>query len=198
MIYDITQPLLECVVFPGDPSPVKTSVLKIENGDVCNLSALSMCTHNGTHVDAPFHFLNDGKGIDSISLEKFIGYAYVEEHNGDVTAQDAEKMLKKAESLHSGAQKKILIKGKATVTAEAAKVFANANVDLIGNESQTVGPENAPKEVHLILLGAEVVLLEGIRLAEVPDGVYILNCAPLNLTDADGSPCRAVLMDLDF
>ena len=65
---------------------------------------------------------------------------------------------------------------------------------LLGNESQTVGPEDAPMEIHLILLGADVVLLEGIRLAEVPEGVYLLNAAPLNLSGADGSPCRALLI----
>ena len=53
---------------------------------------------------------------------------------------------------------------------------------------------NAPMEVHRILLGAGVVLLEGIRLAEVSEGVYVLNAAPLNLSGADGSPCRAVLI----
>ena len=104
-------------------------------------------------------------------------------------------MLSAAAKAHAGAEKKILIKGAATVTLEAAKVFAEAGVDLVGNESQTVGPEDAPMAVHLVLLGAEVVLLEGIRLGEVPDGVYLLNCAPLNLSGADGSPCRAVLMD---
>lgn len=67
---------------------------------------------------------------------------------------------------------------------------------LLGNESQTVGPENAPMEVHLLLLGANVVLLEGIRLSEVSEGVYFLNAAPLNLSGADGSPCRAVLIDI--
>lgn len=194
MIYDITQPLFECQVFPGDSKPVKKSVLKIENGDVCNLTELSMCVHNGTHVDAPFHFYKDGKGIDEIALEKFIGFAYVETHQGDVTAQDAKQMLLKAEKLNKEACKKILIKGNATVTLEAAKVFADAGIDLVGNESQTVGPENAPKDVHLVLLGAEVVLLEGIRLEKVPDGVYMLNCAPLNLTGTDGAPCRAVLI----
>ena len=53
MIYDITQPLFECEVFPGDPRPEKKVVLRIENGDACNLTAFSMCAHNGTHVDAP-------------------------------------------------------------------------------------------------------------------------------------------------
>ena len=194
MIYDITQPLFECVVFPGDPRPEKTEVLRIERGDICNLTAFSMCAHNGTHVDAPYHFLKDGKGIDQVSLDKFIGAAYVEGHEGDVTAEDAKAILARAAKAKEGAEKRILIKGKATVTLEAAKVFAEAGVDLIGNESQTVGPENAPMAVHLVLLGAEVVLLEGIRLEQVPDGAYLLNCAPLNLTDTDGAPCRATLM----
>ena len=77
---------------------------------------------------------------------------------------------------------------------EAAKVFASKEMLLLDNESQTVGPEDAPMEVHLILLGAGIVLLEGIRLAEVPEGVYFLSAAPLNLAGADGSPCRAVLV----
>ena len=73
-------------------------------------------------------------------------------------------------------------------------MFAESNILLLGNESQTVGPENAPMEVHLILLGAGAVLLEGIRLAIVSEGVYFLNAAPLNLSGADGSPCRAILI----
>lgn len=73
-------------------------------------------------------------------------------------------------------------------------MFAESNILLLGNESQTVGPENAPMEVHLILLGAGAILLEGIRLAEVSEGVYFLNAAPLNLSGADGSPCRAILI----
>ncbi len=196
MIYDITQPLFECEVFPGDPKPEKKEVMKISRGDICNLTAFSMCAHNGTHVDAPLHFLKDGKGIDKVSLEKFIGPAYVERHDGNVTAKDAEEILERAKAKHPGAEKKILISGNAVITLEAAKVFASEGIDLIGNESQTIGPMDAPMEVHLVLLGAEVVLLEGIRLGKVPDGAYCLNCAPLNLTDTDGSPCRAVLMEI--
>lgn len=196
MIYDITQPLFECEVFPGDPKPEKKEILRIEDGSVCNLTAFSMCAHNGTHVDAPYHFFNDGKSIDRIELEKFIGPAYVETQSGDISESEAKKILERAENAASMPCKKILIKGKATVTSEAAEIFAEANIDLLGNESQTVGPEDAPMAVHLILLKKEVVLLEGIRLAHVPDGVYMLNCAPLNLTGSDGSPCRAVLTDI--
>ena len=195
MIYDISQPVFSCSVFPGDSRPEKRRVCSMENGDLYNLTDFSMCAHNGTHVDAPLHFFRDGKGIDRISLDKFIGPAYVACHSGDVTAADAETILDRASAACLNARKKILIKGEATVTLEAAKVFAEAGIDLIGNESQTVGPEDEPMPVHLVLLRAGTVLLEGIRLSDVPEGVFFLNCAPLNLADTDGAPCRAVLLD---
>lgn len=167
----------------------------MENGDLYNLTAFSMCAHNGTHIDAPFHFIKDGKTVDSISLDAFIGMAYVVEYHGIVSGEAAVEILEKAKNKNLQAAKRILIKGDAEVSAEAAKVFAEDGILLLGNESQTAGPENAPMEVHLILLGANVVLLEGIRLSEVSEGVYFLNAAPLNLSGADGSPCRAVLID---
>lgn len=193
-IYDISQEVFGCQVYPGDPTPKKRVISSMEKGDLYNLMAFSMCAHNGTHIDAPFHFIKDGKTVDSVSLDTFIGMAYVAEYNGIVSADDATEILEKAKKQNSEAAKRILIKGDAEVSVEAAKVFAESNILLLGNESQTVGPENAPMEVHLILLGAGAVLLEGIRLAEVSEGVYFLNAAPLNLSGADGSPCRAILI----
>lgn len=193
-IYDISQEVFGCQVYPGDPTPKKSVISSMEKGDLYNLTAFSMCAHNGTHIDAPFHFIKDGKTVDSLSLDTFIGMAYVAEYNGIVSADDATEILEKVKKQNSEAAKRILIKGDAEVSAEAAKVFAESNILLLGNESQTVGPENAPMEVHLILLGAGAVLLEGIRLAEVSEGVYFLNAAPLNLSGADGSPCRAILI----
>ena len=195
-LYDISQEVFGCKVFPGDPSPTKETMMSISAGEICNLTAFRMCAHNGTHVDAPYHFIDEGKTIDKVDLEKFIGYAYVAEHEGDISAEDAEKIIKSAKELDPLSAERILIKGKATVTKEAAEVFAREKIKLFGNESQTVGPEDAPMEVHLIMLGAEIVLLEGIRLAEVPEGVYILNAAPINLGGSDGAPCRATLMKL--
>ena len=195
-IYDISQEVFGCKVFPGDPAPERTIISSIENGALYNLTAFSMCAHNGTHVDAPFHFIKDGKTVDEISLEAVVGMAYVAEHHGSVTGDDANEIVNKAKKLNPEAAKRILLKGDAEVSLEAAKVFAAAGICLLGNESQTVGPENAPMEVHLVLLGAGVILLEGIRLSEVPEGVYLLNAAPLNLSGADGAPCRAVLMDV--
>ena len=188
-IYDISQEVLSCAVYPGDPAPEKRTILATQNGDICNLTAFSMCAHNGTHIDAPFHFLQNGKTVDQMDLSHFVGDCYVARHEGDVTAADAAQILTNA----CGDQR-ILIAGKATVTAEAAEVFAAGNIKLLGNESQTVGPEDGPMQVHLILLNHEIVLLEGVVLNDVPEGHYVLNAAPLNLAGCDGAPCRAYLI----
>ena len=194
-IYDISQEVFSCKVFLGDPEPKRKVLSSMEKGDLYNLTEFSMCAHNGTHIDAPFHFVGDGKTVDSIDLETFVGMAYVAEYWGIVSGDDAERMIGKAKEQSTEAAKRILIKGEAEVSVEAAKVFTASKILLLGNESQTIGPENAPMEVHKILLSADIVLLEGICLAEVPEGVYFLNAAPLNLSGADGSPCRAILVD---
>ena len=193
-IYDISQEVFSCQVYPNDPVPEKKVLKSMKDGEVYNLTAFSMCAHNGTHIDAPFHFVKDGKTVDKICLEAFVGMAYVAEHRGIVTDVHAAQMIQKAKSQNPEAAKRILIKGDVEVSLEAAKVFASSDILLLGNESQTVGPPNAPMAVHLALLGADVTLLEGIRLSEVPEGVYFLSAAPLNLSGADGSPCRAVLI----
>ena len=194
-IYDISQEVFGCQVYPSDPKPEKKELKSIEKGEVYNLTAFSMCAHNGTHIDAPRHFIKDGKTVDEMSLEAFIGMAYVVEYSGVVTENDATEIIEKAEKHNKEAAKRILIKGDVEISLEAAKVFASSNVLLLGNEPQTIGPKNAPMAVHLALLSADVILLEGIRLAEVSEGVYFLNAAPLNLAGAEGSPCRAVLID---
>ena len=194
-IYDISQEVFSCRVYPGDPVPEKKAISLMEKGELYNLTAFSMCAHNGTHIDAPFHFIRDGKTVDAICLETFVGMAYVAEHHGIVSSNDAIEIIEKAKALNQEAAKRILIKGPAEVSLEAAKLFASRGVLLLGNEAQTVGPEDAPMEVHQVLLGANIILLEGIRLAEVSEGIYFLNAAPLNLFGADGSPCRAILID---
>ena len=193
--YDISQEVFSCQVYTGDPAPQKEVLSSTEKGDLYNLTAFSMCAHNGTHIDAPFHFIRDGKTVDEICLDSLVGMAYVAEHQGIVSGDDAAEIIKKAKEQDPEAAKRILIKGIAEVSSEAAKVFASSEILLLGNESQTFGPENAPMEVHMILLGADIVLLEGIRLEDVSEGVYLLSAAPLNLSGADGSPCRAVLID---
>ena len=189
-IYDISQEIFSCKVYPGDPKPVKQVLSAMETGDLYNLTAFSMCAHNGTHIDAPFHFLNGGKTVEQMGLEPFVGECYVARHSGVVTAADAQAILEKA----AGARR-ILLAGEAVVTQAAAEVFAASGICLLGNESQTVGPEDAPMQVHTILLEKEIALLEGVVLTDVPQGHYVLSAAPLCLAGADGAPCRAYLME---
>lgn len=189
-IYDISQEVFSCGVFPGDPKPEKNTLCATEKGDLYNLTAFSMCAHNGTHIDAPFHFLWDGKTVDQMALSHFVGDCYVIRHDGAVTSENAADFLAKA-----GSVPRILIAGSATVTPEAAQVFADAGICLLGNESQSVGPENAPMQVHKILLEKGIALLEGVVLKDVPEGRYFLSAAPLNLAGADGAPCRAYLLE---
>ncbi len=194
-IYDIAQEVFSCTVYPGDPTPQIREETRMARGDAYNLTSFSMCAHNGTHIDAPFHFLKEGTAVEQIPLYKTVGYAYVACHEGELTAEAAREILQKAKSAHCQAAKRILLKGDAIVNLQAAEVFAKGEIDLIGVESQSVGPMDAPAPVHRVLLEKEIVLLEGIRLGAVAEGVYFLNAAPLNLGGADGAPCRAILIE---
>jgi arylformamidase len=189
-LYDITQEVFSCKVFPGDPAPERQVLSDMGQGSLYNLTAFSMCAHNGTHIDAPFHFLQDGKTVEQLELATFVGPCYVAHHSGEVRGSDAAAILAKAQGTP-----RILIAGPATVTAEGAARFATAGICLLGNESQSVGQENAPMQVHQILLEKEIALLEGVVLTYVPEGTYFLSAAPLCLAGADGAPCRAYLIE---
>ena len=192
-IIDISQEILSCKVYEGDPEPIGKRISDMRDGAIYNLSVFSMCAHNGTHIDAPLHFFDDGVAIGEMSLEHFFGECFVAEHDGYVSKADATRILSRAKELD--ADKRILIKGDAIIGEDAAGVFADAEILLIGVESQSVGPIEAPMSVHKILLGKGTALLEGIVLEKVSEGRYLLSCAPLNIDGFEGSPCRAILIE---
>ena len=128
-IYDISQEVFACEVYPGDPTPKKEALCSMAKGDLYNLTAFSMCAHNGTHIDAPSHFLKDGKTAEAVSLERTVGAAFVAEHEGELSRADAERILQKARSFGAEAAKRILIKGASTVTLPAAETFADVPAD---------------------------------------------------------------------
>ena len=196
-LYDISQEVLGSEVYPSDPHPAVERVCDLSRGDAYRLSTLFLCVHNGTHVDAPAHFLLRGASIEQLPLLATVGLCYVADHTCDLGAEDARRVLAAARAANPEAARRILIKGEATVTVAAAEVFSAADLLLLGNESQSVGPINAPMEVHRLLLGRGTVLLEGVRLSEVPTGVYLLSAAPLKLGGCEGAPCRAVLIDFE-
>lgn len=187
-LYDITQELFHGRVYPGDLVPSYDRVSDMTNGDVYNLTNLSMGAHNATHVDAPFHFYENGKTIERLDLIRCIGPCSVIE----LDSCGEEVLRKKLEAC----QKRLLVKGNTEITLEMARVFNEYGILLVGVESQSVGAEQAPMPVHLELLGREVVLLEGICLEEVAPGDYFLFAPPIKLGGCDGAPCRAVLMEL--
>lgn len=188
-IYDISKELFSTPVYPGDPAPGRTPFLEIEKGAVCNLTVLTMGSHNGTHLDAPKHFCREKGGVDTISLDKCMGMCKVAALEGEVGRGELEKLL-------ADGTRKLLLKGEILLTPECAQVMAEKRLDLIGVEGQTVGEGEGQILVHRILLSAEVVILEGLVLKDITPGSYFLAAQPLKMEGLDGSPVRPVLLDI--
>ncbi len=186
-IFDISRELLSAPLFPDDDGPKIETVLSMADGSLFNLSNLHMCVHNGTHVDAPLHFIQDGESIDKVSLDKCVGHCTVIECDHPMTGQEAEELL-------PNIRKRLLIKGNGAITPSAAFVLREGGIKLVGVETLSVGDVSSPRAVHLELLGAEVALLESLNLSKVPAGDYYLVAAPLKIKGAEGSPCRAILL----
>lgn len=187
-IVDITRELFAAPVYPGDPRPELEPVMRIEAGDACNLSVIHACLHNGTHMDAPLHFFADGRDMSQVSPEDAIGECSVVEWNGELTGADAERLL-------PSLRPRVLFKGAVQITPSAAFVLSDSQITLVGVESQSVEPTGGDGGVHRQLLGANVLLLEGIDLRKVEPGVYFLIAAPLKISGADGTPVRAILLE---
>jgi arylformamidase len=176
-IIDISKPLFETKAFPGDPIPNKNLVKNApEHG--YNLTEISLCVHNGTHIDAPFHFINEGVGVDKLPLDVLYGKCTVKEWDGQIP-ENCERLI---------------IKGEHIITPSEAELIVKSGVKLVGVELQSVGDPDSPTETHVILLGAGIIPLEGLSLNNVTAGEYTLCAFPLNLGHSDGSPVRAVLI----
>lgn len=188
--FDISKELFSTSVYPGDPVPKKQPFFEIKKGDGCNLTVITMGSHNGTHLDAPKHFCEGKGGVDTIPLEKCMGNCKVAEIHGEITGEHMKSLLEDG-------TKKLLLKGDILLTPQAAQVAADEKIHLIGVESQTVGAGEGQTLVHQILLGSEVVILEGLVLEEVDSGRYFLAAQPLKWEDVDGSPVRPVLIDME-
>jgi arylformamidase len=210
-IIDITVPIKPgMTVWPGDPPVEVDRVCAISQGDESNVSRLRMSVHTGTHIDAPRHFLEDGKTIEQIPLEKLTGQAYVMVIGDDIS------VISKATLEHHPAYnallkvRKVLFKtgnsmfwpdgtdefqqNYVGLDASAAQFLAELGMDLVGVDYLSIAPFDETKEPHQILLSKEVVLLEGIDLSEVQEGYYDLYCLPLLLEGSEGAPARAILV----
>ncbi len=188
-LYDITRELMSAPVYPGDPAPQRTWVQELALGDSCNLSALSLCAHNGTHLDAPLHFVPDGAAVDDVPLEVCCGPCRVVSFDGLLLGDEAERLL-----VHTPCER-LLFKGDMSVDISAAYVLADAPLRLLGVEAPSVATAARTEAVHRHLLSSGVCLLEGLDLSAVPEGDYYLFAAPLKIAGCEGAPVRAVLVD---
>jgi len=205
-LYDITVPVENGMrVWPGDPAVRLDRVASIAQGAHANVSSLSCGVHVGTHVDAPVHFLDGGPAVEAMPLDALIGRAFVADLRR-ATRIDAEALDKaripprvqrilfrtrNSEFWRRG--EKTFQTGFVAVDASGAEWLVRRKVRLVGVDYLSVAPYKDSRATHQILLGAGVVILEGVDLSRVPSGAYQLYCLPMKLVGSDGAPARAVL-----
>jgi len=205
-LYDITVPVENGMpVWPGDPAVRLDRVASIAQGAHANVSSLSCGVHVGTHVDAPVHFLDGGPAVEAMPLDALIGRAFVADLRR-ATRIDAEALDKaripprvqrilfrtrNSEFWRRG--EKTFQTGFVAVDASGAEWLVRRKVRLVGVDYLSVAPYKDSRPTHQILLGAGVVILEGVDLSRVPSGAYQLYCLPMKLVGSDGAPARAVL-----
>lgn len=189
-LIDISREMFSASVYPGDPVPKRDIVRRMDAGDSCNLSGFYAGCHSATHVDAPLHFVADGKSIDQINLDAFTGPCTVVEAQGIITGADIDRVL-------PGSEKMILFKGdgRAFLSASAAFALSDAGIRLVGTDAQSIETDDDTFPAHRQLLGAGIPILEGIDLSRVEPGRYRLMALPLFLGGAEASPVRAILME---
>jgi len=191
-------------VYPGDPVPRVERNKAILAGDVCNLSLLTMGSHTGTHVDAPYHFIDDGPRLGEVALDRMVGEALVADLRGR-PAVDADALAHTA--LRSGDILLCLTDNSARwaapdfqrdftyVTPDAADLLVERGVRAVGIDYLSIEQFGSSDfAVHHRLLGAGVFIIEGLDLRGVEPGRYTLVCLPLKFPDLDGAPARAVLL----
>jgi arylformamidase len=205
--YDITLTITpQLIVWPGDSPVVIKRTSSIALGDNSNVSQVTMSCHTGTHVDAPHHFLNNGKTVDNLSLDLLIGRAYVLYlpdinmitasilMDADIPPRTRRLLFKTRNSDYWANGNKEFQTDFVGLSVDAAELLVDRNVKLVGIDYLSIAPYKMSKPVHTILLNAGMVVIEGLDLSQVSQGRYTLHCLPLKLGGADGAPTRAILV----
>lgn len=205
--YDITLTVSsELPTWPGDPRVEIERVSKIEDGSNANVSRIDMGVHTGTHVDAPYHFLEDGITVEKLDLNLLSGRAYVL-HLPEVDVITA-PVLEAAQI--PPRTRRVLFKTRNSeywasgnpdfqtdfvgLSADGAEYLVRRGVKLVGMDYLSVAPYKQSRPTHEVLLSAGVVIVEGLDLSEVSQGRYTIYCLPLKIADSDGAPARAILI----
>jgi arylformamidase len=207
-IIDITAPVSpRSVMWPGDDPPSQEFTSHIDRGDPSTVSRWSLSAHTGTHVDARMHFIPGAWTIESLELSRSVGpcrvvdLTHVERHvsRADLEAAGVAgtaRVLLKTRSSNLGLLGRgEFDEGYVAISREAAEYLVEIGAETVGVDYLSVEPfEDKEFNTHHTLLGADVVILEGLVLTDVEPGEYFLVCLPLKLAGSDGSPARAILM----
>lgn len=193
--------------WPGDPPVVIERVMDMHAGDVCTVSRLDLSAHTGTHMDAPAHYLRDGRTLDTMPLGATVGPARVVEVQdpesikvADIDAcdpQPGERILFKTPNSARVWQANEFVKDFVYISQEAARALGERRVQMVGIDYLSIGGFfKDGVETHEAILGAGIWVIEGLNLSQVTPGSYELVCLPLKIFESDGAPARAILRPL--
>jgi arylformamidase len=198
------------IAWPGEPAPRFEPLRRIKEGDTANVTVITISDHAGTHVDPPLHFLEGGNTADRLPLEALVGPCAVVAFDGPghvsgewldrakLPARTERILFKTPNSARWGDPSAPFTRDFTTINATAARWCVDHGVKVVGIDYLSIepqGPEKAGYPVHKILLGANVVIIEGLDLRSVAPGQYELVCAPIKLLDGDGAPARVFLIE---
>jgi arylformamidase len=205
-LYDISLTISEDLpIWPGDPRIELKKISQIKDGEMANMTHLSACVHIGTHVDAPDHFLGNGQTVENLPVELLVGKATVVEipAEGQISAVDLQtaaipegtiRLLIKTANSQLWAQDLNEFKEDfIALEADAAAYLVNRGVKVVGVDYLSVAPFVDPAPTHKVLLGANVLIIEGLNLSGVDPGEYTLMCLPIKIKGSDGAPARVLL-----
>ena len=202
---DISVPIYTGMVrWPGDPGIVVSRAKSIDKGDVCNVSQLALGAHTGTHMDAPLHFIANGRSMEKLPIDATVGPCRVVEIKDRESIKPAElrpfkfkpgeRILFKTPNSRRSWKTADFDEDFVYISKEAAQFLVDRGVMTVGVDYLSIGGfKKDGVETHRIMLGAGIWVIEGLNLSKVKPGKYELACLPLKIVGADGAPARAVL-----
>ena len=202
--YDVTLPFRErMATYPGDPGVRFREHYSISRGDPVNVTELVFGSHTGTHIDAPRHFIEGGLAVDQLPLEHFIGKAKVFEiHSRDeIRSEDLVGLdIDEGDIILLKTLNSFVVRDDefhtdyVYVTPGAAQFLVDRGIRTLGFDYLSVEKFGGGSlETHLTLLRSNVVIIEGLDLSEVKQGVYDMISLPMKIEGGNGSPIRVVL-----
>lgn len=200
-IYDISSPIFEGMPVYKNKPEKQPKIKSVTNAHVTE-SRLELDLHSGTHIDAPLHMVNDGDTFETIPLEDLVGPVKVLDfmHIEDgITREDLEKfnlqerdfvLFKTRNSLDEDFNPEFIY-----LKESGATYLAELNIRGVGIDALGVERSQPNHPTHKALFGANIIVIEGLRLSEVVAGSYFMVAAPLKLIGTDAAPARVILLD---